>query len=159
MKPTVYIETTVVSYLTARPSRDVVRLAQQQITREWWDRQRVHFELFVSQLVLREAAQGDPTAAADRLRLLASMQTLAITSEAEELAIALLDESALPRKAAADALHIAIAAMNGIDFVLTWNCRHMANAIMQPAIQRVCLAGNVIAPTICTPETLQEIDP
>ena len=136
---------------------DVVRLAQQQITREWWDRQRAHFELFVSQLVLREAAQGDAAAAAERLRLLADVKTLDITEEAEHLAIALLDASALPRKAAADALHIAIAAMNGIDFVLTWNCRHMANAIMQPAIQRVCLAGNVIAPAICTPETLQEI--
>lgn len=159
MKPTVYIETTILSYLTAWPSRDVIRLAQQQITREWWDSQRDHFDLFVSQLVIRESSQGDPTAAADRLRLLATMPSLEISTEAEDLAAALLSDSALPRNAAADALHIAIAAVNGIDFVLTWNCRHLANAIMQPAIARVCASRQVQSPVICTPETLQETTP
>jgi predicted nucleic acid-binding protein len=159
MKPTVYIETTIVSYLTAWPSRDVIRLAQQQITRDWWDHQRIHFDLFVSQLVIRESSQGDAAAAAERLRLLSDLRSLDITNEAQDLAIALVDESALPARAAADALHIAIAAANGVDFVLTWNCRHLANAIMQPAIQLVCSSRNVRAPIICTPETLQEIEP
>ncbi len=159
MKPTVYIETTIVSYLTAWPSRDVVRLAQQQVTRDWWDRQRTHFDLFVSQLVVRESGRGDAAAAAERLRLLNDLPALDITGEAESLAIALIAESALPAKAAADALHIAIAAVNGIDFVLTWNCKHLANAIMQPAIQRDCISRDVQAPIICTPDTLQEAEP
>jgi hypothetical protein len=109
--------------------------------------------------VIRESSQGDPTAAADRLRWLATMPSLEISSEAEDLAAALLGESALPRNAAADTLHIAIAAVNGIHFVLTWNCRHLANAIMQPAIVRVSASRQVQSPVICTPETLQEPTP
>jgi hypothetical protein len=155
----VYIETTFVSYLTARPSRDVVFAGHQQITHEWWDTRRMNFELCVSQLVVDEAGAGDPQAARERLEVLKDMTLLETTLEALALAKELVRAGALPAKAAEDALHIAIAAANGVPFLLTWNCRHLANATMRPAIDAVCVAKGLKAPIICTPEELWEAKP
>jgi hypothetical protein len=159
MADRVYIETTFVSYLTARPSRDVVFAGHQQITREWWDTRRANFELCASQLVVDEAAAGDPQAAQERLEILKDMTLLETTPEALALAKALIRASALPPKAADDALHIAIAATNGVPFLLTWNCRHLANATMRPSIDSVCAAAGLKPPIICTPEELLEAKP
>src|SRR5262249_6790590 len=133
-KTRVYIETTVVSYLQAKPSRDVVIAGHQQTTHEWWDAHRDGYELCVSLLVLQEAAAGDPHAAQERLAILKLMTPLETTESALALAKDLLAAGALPPKAAEDALHIAIAAANGVPYLLTWNCRHMANATMRPRI-------------------------
>ena len=154
MAERVYIETTVVSYLTARPSRDVVIAGHQQVTHEWWDTRRNSYELCLSQLVLDEAAAGDAQAAQERLLALQSVLVLEITAEALELAKELLRAGALPAKAADDALHVAIAATRAIPFLLTWNCRHLANATMRPMIESVCQAKGFKAPIICTPEEL-----
>ena len=159
MADRVYIETTFVNYLTARPSRDVVFAGHQQITREWWDTRRANFELCASQLVVDEAAAGDPQAAQERLEILKDMTLLETTLEALSLAKALIRASALPPKAADDALHIAIAATNGVPFLLTWNCRHLANATMRPSIDAVCAAASLKPPIICTPEELLEAKP
>ncbi|MFO0925621.1 MAG: type II toxin-antitoxin system VapC family toxin [Gemmataceae bacterium] len=159
MPDRVYLETSVVSYLTARPSRDVVIAGHQQVTREWWDNQRQHFELCVSQLVLTEAAAGDAQAARDRLAILHSLMVLETTTTALELARALVQAGALPAKAVDDALHIAVAAVHAIPYLLTWNCRHLANATMRPMIESVCAANGVKAPVICTPEELLESAP
>jgi len=159
VKPSVYVETTVVSYLTAWASKDVIRAAHQQLTREWWDSERDRFDLFTSQFVVVECRRGDSVAAAERLRVLDSMQALDITESAEKLALALVREQSLPSRAAADALHIAIAAVNGLDYLLTWNCRHMANGIMRPAIERVCRDQGYEPPIICTPAELHEVEP
>ena len=140
MAERVYIETTVVSYLTARPNRDVVIAGHQQITHEWWDTRRTSYELCVSQLVLDEAAAGDAQAAQERLQALQSVLVLETTAEAVELAKELLRAGALPAKAADDALHVAVAATKAIPFLLTWNCRHLANATMRPMIESVCQA-------------------
>lgn len=156
MPQCVYIETTSVSYLTARPSRDVVFAAHQQITHEWRDTRRESYELCVSQLVLGEAGAGDPEAAQVRLAVLQSMTLLETMAAALDLAKALLRAGALPAKAADDALHIAIAATQGIPYLLTWNCRHMANATMRPLIESVCVSNGFKAPIICTPEELLE---
>ena len=156
MTERVYIETTVVSYLTARPNRDLIIAAHQQITHEWWDTRRASYELCISQLVLKEAGAGDAQAAQERLEVLKDMTLLATSNEALELARELLRESAVPQKAADDALHIAVAAMNGIPYLLTWNCRHLANATMRPVIESVCEGKGVKAPIICTPEELLE---
>src|SRR5437667_2478891 len=121
MKPTVYVETTIPSYLTAWPGRDLVRAAHQQITREWWSR-RDGFELYSSRLVVQECQAGDAQAAADRLAALAGMPLLEQETAVAELAEALLRDVPLPAKAAADALHIATAAAHGMQFLLTWNC-------------------------------------
>ncbi len=159
MAQRVYIETTFISYLAARPSRDVVIAGHQQITHEWWDTRRESYELCVSQLVLGEAAGGDPKAAQERLAVLQAMTFLETTTAALALAKELVKAGALPPKAGDDALHIAIAATQGIPYLLTWNCRHMANATMRPLIESVCASNGFKAPIICTPEELLETKP
>jgi hypothetical protein len=153
MKPTVYIETTIPSYLTAWPSRDLVRAAHQQITREWWTR-RDEFDLYPSRLVVQECQAGDEQAAAHRLASLAGIPLLEQEAEAAELADALLRDVPLPQKAAADALHIATAAVHGMQYLLTWNCTHLANAALRPQIEAVCRAAGFEPPLICTPQEL-----
>lgn len=153
MKPRVYIETTIPSYLTAWSSRDLVRAAHQQITREWWER-RDAFELLVSRLVLVECQAGDPTAAVARLAALDGIPLLEQTAEAVALARALVRDVPLPPKAAADAIHIATAAVHGVQYLLTWNCTHIANAVFRPQIEAACRAAGYEPPLICTPQEL-----
>jgi predicted nucleic acid-binding protein len=154
--PRVYLETTVISYLTARPSRNLRVVAHQEITADWWARRRVSFELYVSRLVLDEAAAGDPEAAAQRLVTLKGIPRLEVTESASILAAALVAEAAIPVEATEDALHVALAAAHGMDYLLTWNCRHIANAAMRNRIADVCAASGFEAPVICTPEELLE---
>jgi hypothetical protein len=154
MKPRIYIETTIPSYLTAWPSRDLVRAAHQQITRDWWDKRRIEFEMYISQVVLRECQAGDPAAAADRLRILQHLPMLEQTEAATPLAQALVDHVPLPERAAVDALHVAIAAVPGMDYLLTWNCTHIANARLREPIETVCRANRYEPPAICTPDEL-----
>jgi hypothetical protein len=159
MPERVYVETTVVSYLMAWPSRDVVMAGHQQITHEWWNTRGNHYELCISQLVIGEASAGDSQAAEKRLAALQSMVVLETTNEALELAKELLQAGALPAKAAGDALHIAVAAVYTVPYLLTWNCRHLANATMRPLIEATCTAKGFKAPIICTPEELLESKP
>jgi hypothetical protein len=154
MKPRVYLETTIPSYLTAWPSRDLVRAAHQQITRDWWDRRRAEFELYISQVVLRECQAGDATAAAERLKILQDLPLLEQTEEATRLAQALVERVPLPERAAVDALHVAIAAVHGVDYLLTWNCTHIANATLRDPIESVCRENGYEPPAICTPDEL-----
>jgi len=155
----VYIETSFVSYLTARPSRDLIVAGHQQITHEWWDARRKSFELCISQLVLQEAGDGDPEAAKERLEVLSSMAVLEINEAALSLAEELVLESALPAKAENDALHISVAAVHRMAYLLTWNCRHMANAAIRGQIEAICANHGYKAPIICTPEELMEVNP
>ena len=150
----VYIETTVVSYLTARPHRDIVIAGHQQSTHDFWDFHRAKYELCTSALVIREASAGDPQAAQERLDALKAMIVLDAQREANELAVELVRAGALPPKALDDALHIAIAAEQRIPYLLTWNLRHMLNATMRPLILTVCDDNRFKAPIICTPEEL-----
>lgn len=155
----VYIETTIVSYLTAKPSRDLIIAGRQQITRDWWDEHRMGFELCISQLVVREAEQGDPQYAQQRLELLQKMLLLDTQKDALELAKKLVSLGALPQKAFEDALHIAVAAHQQIPYLLTWNLRHMVNARLRPLIERTCEKFGYKAPIICTPEELRKVQP
>lgn len=154
MKPPVYLETTIPSYLTAWPSRDLIMAAHQQLTREWWDGRRADFDLFVSQFVLDEAGLGDPEAAKRRLELVAPLPLLGPTEDVYELAGQLIKHVPLPPKAGTDALHIAIAAVNGMDFLLTWNCTHIANAEFRENIETICRLAGFESPVICTPVEL-----
>lgn len=156
VKPSLYLETGVISYLVARPSRDIIVAGRQQLTREWWDQHRVEFALTASQLVLREAERGDAEAAAQRAAILAELELLALTDSARELARQLLAAGALPAKAPEDALHIASAASHGINVLLTWNFKHIANPFTWGAIWRVIDQAGYVPPTICTPEQLLE---
>lgn len=154
MKPRVYLETTIPSYLTAWLSRDLVMAGHQQTTREWWDARREDFELFVSQFVIDEAGAGDPDAAKRRLESLVHVPLLDPGANVHALADDLMKRVPLPPKAAADALHIAIATIHGMDFLLTWNCTHIANAALRPGIEAVCRDHGYEPPVICTPEEL-----
>ncbi|MGQ0540341.1 MAG: type II toxin-antitoxin system VapC family toxin [Blastocatellia bacterium] len=138
MRETVYIETTVVSYLTAWLSRDLIRAAHQQITQEWWNNRRSDFELYASEFVINEVSAGDSLAAEKRLSVLTDIPLLDVTHEVEYLAERLVTNKAVPTKAATDALHIAVATIHNIDYLLSWNCKHIANAEMRSAIDR-CL--------------------
>lgn len=152
--PKVYLESSVISYLAARPSRDIVATAHQQITREWWERRRGNFELYVSVEVLNEIRRGDAGAAEMRLGYVRSLPVLEADDQARSLAAEILRTAALPQKAAADAAHIAIATVNGMEFLLTWNCTHIANGIVQRAVSRLSREMGFEPPTIVTPEEL-----
>ncbi len=154
MKPSVYLETRIPSYLTAWRSPELLMAARQQVTREWWDARRGEFELFISQLVIDEATSGDPDAAARRITVLNGIPLLEPAEGTEELVDALIRALALPPKAAADAAHIALTVVNGMDFLLTWNCTHIANAAFRPTIEATCRACGYRMPVICTPEEL-----
>jgi len=155
MKHKVYIETTIPSYLTSWLSRDLVIAAHQQITREWWQK-RNRFDLFISQVVVQEVSGGNSQVAVKRLKVLENIRVLEVTKEAIELAQKLVDQGPIPEKAAVDALHIAIAVVNGMDYLLTWNCSHIANASMRTKIDHVCQSSGYEPPAICTPEELME---
>jgi predicted nucleic acid-binding protein len=153
MKPTVYLETSVISYLAARPSRDLIVAAHQQISQDWWDTRQA-WDLSISVLVVSESRTGDAEAAQRRLALLEGLPLLRLNDAATDLAEHLLTRAALPAKAKDDALHIAVAAVHGIDYLLTWNCKHIANARQRPIIEAICEASGYRPPVICTPEEL-----
>ena len=154
MKPRVYIETTIVSYLASKPSRDLITAAHQQITHDWWETRLADFEVYISQFVLDEAGAGDADAAAKPLALLASFPLLDATPEALDLARALVERGAIPPRKAADAAHIAVATIHHMQFLLTWNCTHLANAEILAQVQAICAKLGYAAPIVCTPEEL-----
>lgn len=150
----VYIETSVVSYLTARLSASLIAAARQQVTREWWDFHRPRFEQFISPLVIEEAGRGDSAAAARRLAALEGFSVLEPTSSAAEMVDCFITEYALPSSARDDATHVALAAVHGMDYLVTWNCRHIDNAEIKPFLRSICAAHGYTCPEICTPEEL-----
>ena len=154
MKETVYIETSVVSYFASKPGRDLVIAGRQEITREKWPKILEFFEVYISALVLQEAEQGDPEAAQKRLNVITNLPVLAITDEVEKLASILISEGPIPDKNPEDALHIAIATVNGIDYLLTWNFTHINNAQMKSKIISVVEKYGYPCPIICSPEEL-----
>ncbi len=155
MKHKAYIETSIISYLTAWPSRDLVRAAHQQVTRDWWVT-RDSFDLFASQFVIDEAAAGDESAAASRLAVLQEAALLDITEDVILLAENLIAGNGLPQKARVDAIHVALATVHGMDYLLTWNCKHIANASLRGKIEDLCRAAGFEPPIICTPLELQK---
>jgi hypothetical protein len=156
-KKTVYIETSVISYLTARPSSDLLAAAWQKVTLDWWDTQRDRFDLYTSDIVIEEAERGDDLAVTKRLEALSGFPLLAITGEVVTLSEALIDAKALPKKAIGDSLHIAASAVHGVDYLLTWNYRHIDNAETKPIVRRVCLTNGYGYPEICTPQELMGV--
>ncbi len=150
----VYLETSFLSYLVARPSRDLIVAGHQQVTQDWWENRRAEFECYVSQVVLDEASAGDPLEVQKRLAVIGNMPVLEVTEETEMLAQAIMSSSVLPPHALRDAAHIAVAAVSEIDYLLTWNCKHLANAQMMRRIALVCERLSYQMPIICTPEEL-----
>src|SRR6266403_2183413 len=150
----VYLETTFLSYLVARPRRDVIVAGHQQTTQDWWANRRSQFECSVSQVVIDEASLGDPAEVQKRVAIVAGLPVLEITEDAESLAEAIMAAGILPPHAARDAAHVAVAAVHAIDYLLTWNCKHLANAQIARRIALVCEKLGHRMPIICTPEEL-----
>ncbi|HEX5244706.1 MAG TPA: type II toxin-antitoxin system VapC family toxin [Tepidisphaeraceae bacterium] len=157
MKPTVYIETTIIGHLTSRVPQDPLVAGQMVATRKWWDESRQHFQLLTSEVARVECSRGDPQAASERLELIANLTMAQALPDFESLAELLLVRHALPAKARIDAFHVAIAPTNSIEYLLTWNCRHLANATMRTKIEATCQERGYPAPIICTPYELMEV--
>ncbi len=154
MKRSLYLESTIPSYLVAAPSRDLLIAAHQQVTAEWWRTRRTGFDLYVSQFILDEIGRGDAEVAEKRLDAVKGIPLLDITDDVLDLAAGLLALRIIRRKAGTDAVHIALAAVHGIDFLLTWNCKHIANAAIVRDVEAVCRMRGFLCPVICTPEEL-----
>ena len=152
---TVYIETSIVSLLVARPSRDPIMVAHQQITRRWWQDRRVRFQCVTSEEVVREASQGDPEMSRLRLEALAGMPVLPVNETALRLAEEILGKGILPRQAVSDAIHAAVASSEGIQTLLTWNCRHLANPLILRQLRTFMIARGLTLPEVCTPIELE----
>ncbi len=150
MKRKVYIETSVISYLAARPSKTIIGAAHQQITQAWWET-RNDYDLFVSGSVLAECAAGNTEAAEKRLGAINAIPILSTTDSAVDLARHFILNLIVPRKAAEDALHIALATIHGMDYLLTWNCRHIANMEIQRNISHYLESIGLLMPVMCTP--------
>lgn len=159
MKPRLYLETTIPSYLVARPSRDLILAGQQEATREWWDEKRADFTMFISGVVVREIRKGEAEMAALRMSKVSGLPVLEPTDASEELATRLLASGIVPVKAADDATHIALAAAHGMDFLLTWNCKHINNRFTFRGIEKECVACGLICPVIATPTELMNLGP
>lgn len=154
MKPTVYVETTVIGYLTSRLRGNSIVAGHQYATRDWWQSAADRFELVASELVVQECSFGDRTAVEERMEALAAIKLLRTTPDAEQLAKALVAGHAVPESYPEDALHIALAVVNGIQYLVSWNFRHIVNAVVRSTIERICRDAGYEPPTICTPEEL-----
>lgn len=150
----VYLETTFISYFVSLPSRDLLVAAHQQTTHDWWSNRREDFECYVSQVVIDEASAGDPEEVQKRMEIIDDFPVLEVTEEAELMTRAILASGAIPARAVRDAAHIAVAAVNDVDYLLTWNCKHLANAQIIRRISVVCNREGYNMPVICTPEEL-----
>ena len=156
-KPKVYVETSVISYLVARRNqRDLIVAANQELTVEWWEHRRQDFELYVSAVVLAEVARGNEQFAAARTTVAQQLTIVEISESATALADSLVEHAGLPPTAYEDAIHIAVAATGGMDYLLTWNCRHIANAMIIPRVNRVIRSFGYEPPLIYTPQQLME---
>jgi predicted nucleic acid-binding protein len=154
MKKSVYIESSVISYLTSRPSKDIVSAARQTLTLDWWEGHRAAFNVFISDAVVEEISQGNAAAAALRQQMVADIPVVSLTDEAIALAQKLLSENAVPRQSYVDALHIALATLSGADFLLTWNFKHINNVETKARIAHVIADAGWVCPILCSPEEL-----
>jgi hypothetical protein len=153
---TVYLETTFISYLVALPSRDLIVAAHQQVTNDWWKNQMRKYECYISEIVIDESSAGDENDIQKRLKIIDELKLLELTKVVNELTKAVLKSGVIPPKAVRDAAHIAVATVHEVDYLLTWNCTHIANAHIFRRIEKICTLSGFQMPTICTPENLLE---
>ncbi|WP_041431567.1 type II toxin-antitoxin system VapC family toxin [Synechococcus sp. PCC 6312] len=154
MSETVYIETSILGYLTARSTKNLILAANMELTKDWWELRRSDFSLYTSEAVLDEVAQGDPLIAPQRLAILRNIPLPSLNKAVEDLAVHFLALSSLPAKAKVDVIHIAAATIHGMDYLLTWNCKHIANAQIQGKLAEISLAFGYVLPILCTPNEL-----
>jgi hypothetical protein len=157
MKETLYLETTVASYYTARPSNNIFVLARQQITQQWWAPALQRYDFFISQTVIEEAQEGDPEAAQRRLKVIADFPLLDIDEKVADLYKVYIKRLYLPEKAFRDAAHLAVASVHAMDYFVTWNCTHIANGEIIKKVMSINLDLGIAVPVIVTPEELLEV--
>ncbi len=155
MSETLYLETSVIGYLTARPSQNLIVAANMAVTREWWDTRRSNFEIYVSEVVFNEIARGDPEIAQNRIEIIKDFPILFANETVTNLAEQFLQKTNLPPKASDDTLHIALATVYGLDYLLTWNCRHIANPNIQKKLSEISTNFGYELPILCTPYQLR----
>jgi predicted nucleic acid-binding protein len=154
VKETVYIETSILGYLTARETQNKIISANMEITQTWWENRRSDFSLYISQVVIDEVTRGDQEIALKRLELINGLPLLELNQSVRNLAAEFLIRSNLPSKASEDSVHIAAATIHGLDYLLTWNCKHIANAQIQKKLSQISLEFGYDLPIICTPYEL-----
>jgi predicted nucleic acid-binding protein len=154
MSESVYIETSILGYLTARATKNLIIAANIEVTRDWWESRRNDFTFYISQIVLDEVVQGDAEIAVKRLELIQNLPLLELNEDVKNLAKQFLLKSNLPPKASDDAAHIAAATVYGLDYLPTWNCKHIANAQIQKKLSQISAEFGYELPTICTPYEL-----
>jgi PIN domain len=153
-KPTLYLETSVVSYFTAGMTRDVIALARQEITRDWWHRHLDEYEVFISASVLEEVARGDAIAAGKRLEALETFAVLHMSDTVKSVAAQYLKHGIIPEAATYDVFHLAFAAVHKLDILVTWNFKHLANLFVRSQLDKFNRRNGLYTPVICTPEEL-----
>lgn len=156
MRQRVYVETSVVSYFTARPSRDLIIAGHQEATRELWPSLGADYDAYISALVYEEAGKGDPEQARRRLGAIGSFRMLAVDDEARILAAKIIEGGGIPEDYPEDALHVAVAAANGIDVIVTWNFAHLNNPFTRMIVRQIIENEGYKCPEICSPEELLE---
>lgn len=154
MKPTLYLETTIPSFLTGRPSNNLVVAGKQEVTRQWWEKRKAEYDLFISQLVIDEALRGDPDAAGKRIDAIEGIVSLEIDDEVIQITEKIVEAGVISKKSATDAAHIAVASRHGVDYLMTWNCAHIANAEILGRMSYVVAEAGYYLPIICTPDEL-----
>ena len=157
MKESIYIETSVVSYYVSKPSRDIIVLAHQQITSEWWPKAVKRFDVYISEVVVEEAAAGNKESAEQRLNKLKGFLHLELTEKVEKIAQIYMEKLSIPKKALRDAAHLAVASVHNIDYLVTWNCVHLANGEIIKKLLKINEKLSIKTPVICTPEELMEV--
>jgi predicted nucleic acid-binding protein len=157
MKESIYLETTVVSYYTSKPSRDIIVLAHQEITRQWWPMAMERYNVFISEIVVEEASFGDTEAAKRRLMELKDFPHLELSDKIEEITQVYMDRLDIPEKSFRDAAHLAVASVHNIDYLVTWNCAHLANGEIIKKLMKINKSFGIYTPIICTPEELMGV--
>lgn len=156
-KDAIYLETTVVSYYTSKPSRDIIVLAHQEITREWWPKAVNRFDIFISEAVIEEDSAGDQEAARKRIEELKKFPHLQLNDKVEQMAQVYIDKLDIPQKAYRDAIHLAVASVHNVEYLVTWNCAHLANAEIIRKLIKINESFGLSTPLICTPEELMGV--
>ena len=158
-KKIIYLEPTVISYLTARTTSDPIKLAQQLASKEWWNNHRHKCDIFISNVVLDEIREGDPAAAQMRMALAQTLSLLQSNAETDRLSAALIALHAIPDNHKEDADHIAIASIYPIEYLVTWNQKHILNVSMRDRILSIISDKGYTPPRLVTPaELLAEMD-
>jgi hypothetical protein len=157
MNTTVYIESSIISYYTARPSRDLIVAAHQQITAEWWEIVRPNVECFISPFVIQEISCGDKEAAQKRLDAISDFPILKLNFDIQKLALKYFSALKIPDKAKLDASHLAVAVWHEMDYILSWNCKHIVSGRIKKVVEEINKNLNIKTPVFCTPEELMEV--